>query len=170
MYRVNQRSAIFALAMLVLGIDWFVGRYIRFPITFVLPVFLMGWQHGRWLAILLASIMIAIRLSYSLYWDTGIPDWKVYEVVNMLIRLGVLVVVAYLADRVGTQERQLREEIKVLKGILPICSFCHKIRNEANQWERIDEYITEHTEAKFSHTFCPDCLQAHYGEYMKGRK
>ncbi len=118
----------------------------------------MGWQHGRWLAILLASIMIAIRLSYSLYWDTGIPDWRVYEVVNMLVRLGVLV------GGCWCMARRTNGEIKVLKGILPICSFCHKIRNEANQWERIDEYITEHTEAIFSHTFCPDCRQAHYGK------
>lgn len=69
------------------------------------------------------------------------------------------------------EQRTLREalegtlaEIRTLRGIVPICSFCHKIRDEAGDWHRVDTYVTEHTHASFSHGFCPTCESTHYGE------
>jgi len=55
-------------------------------------------------------------------------------------------------------------EIKILRGILPICSFCNKIRNDSGYYERVDEYITKHSEADFSHTICPECFSENYPE------
>lgn len=49
------------------------------------------------------------------------------------------------------------EEIKTLKGILPICSYCHKIRNDEGAWDQIEAYISRHTEATFTHGICEDC-------------
>lgn len=49
------------------------------------------------------------------------------------------------------------EEIKTLKGILPICSYCHKIRDDEGAWDQLESYISRHTEAKFSHGICEDC-------------
>ena len=49
-------------------------------------------------------------------------------------------------------------EIKSLKGIIPICSYCHSIRNDEGAWNRLEKYISEHSDAKFSHGVCPDCL------------
>jgi len=49
-------------------------------------------------------------------------------------------------------------EIKVLKGIIPICSYCHKMRNEDGIWKQLEEYIGSHSGAKFSHGICPTCL------------
>ncbi len=56
--------------------------------------------------------------------------------------------------------------IKRLQGILPICMYCHKIRNDQETWERIEEYITEHSEAQFSHGLCPECAKKYYSEYL----
>jgi DNA-binding response OmpR family regulator len=53
-------------------------------------------------------------------------------------------------------------QINTLRGILPICSFCHKIRNDQESWERIEKYITDHSEARFSHGICPECAEKHY--------
>lgn len=53
-------------------------------------------------------------------------------------------------------------EIKTLKGILPICLFCKKIKDEKGYWERVDVYINKHSEADFSHCICPDCMKKHY--------
>ena len=50
------------------------------------------------------------------------------------------------------------EEIRILKGIIPICSYCHKIRNEEGAWDRLEEYISKHSDAQFSHGICPSCL------------
>ena len=58
-------------------------------------------------------------------------------------------------------------EIKVLKGILPICSFCKKIRNDQGYWEQVDVYIYKHSEADISHSICLDCMKKHHPEEYK---
>ncbi len=55
------------------------------------------------------------------------------------------------------------DEIKQLQGLLPICSYCKKVRTDDNYWDEIEHYISRHTEAKFSHSVCPDC----YVKYVK---
>lgn len=61
-------------------------------------------------------------------------------------------------------------QVKQLEGILPICSFCKKIRGEDNQWYQMEAYISLHSEAQFSHTFCPNCGREHYPEFFAGLK
>ncbi|MBC8278198.1 MAG: GAF domain-containing protein [FCB group bacterium] len=56
-------------------------------------------------------------------------------------------------------------EIKTLRGIIPICSNCKKIRDDDGFWEDVDTYIHEHTEADMSHGICPDCIVELYPEY-----
>lgn len=56
------------------------------------------------------------------------------------------------------------EEIVVLRGIIPICSHCKKVRNDDGFYEAVEHYIHRHSEADFSHTVCPDCMQEHYPE------
>jgi PAS domain S-box-containing protein len=54
------------------------------------------------------------------------------------------------------------EEIKTLRGILPLCSFCKKIRDDKGYWEQVDVYIHKHSQADISHSICPDCAKEHY--------
>jgi PAS domain S-box-containing protein len=49
-------------------------------------------------------------------------------------------------------------ELKILRGIIPICSYCHQIRDEEGAWNKIEAYITKHSSAEFSHGICPNCL------------
>lgn len=56
-------------------------------------------------------------------------------------------------------------EVKLLEGILPICGFCKKIRDKDNRWHPLESYISSHSEAHFSHTFCPNCGTEHYGKH-----
>lgn len=53
-------------------------------------------------------------------------------------------------------------EIKNLQGIIPICSYCKKVRNDKGYYEAVEAYISRQTEADFSHTLCPDCFEKHY--------
>ena len=53
-------------------------------------------------------------------------------------------------------------EIKTLRGILPLCSFCKKIRDDKGYWEQVDVYIHKHSQADISHSICPECLKEHY--------
>ena len=57
------------------------------------------------------------------------------------------------------------DETKELKGLLPFCSFCKKIRNDTGHWEKVDIYIEKHSKADISHSICPDCVKKHYPEY-----
>jgi hypothetical protein len=56
------------------------------------------------------------------------------------------------------------EEVKVLRGFLPICSSCKKIRDDSGYWNQIETYISEHSEAQFSHSICPQCVEKLYGD------
>jgi hypothetical protein len=65
-------------------------------------------------------------------------------------------------------------EIKVLRGILPICSYCKQIRNDNGYYEQLESYIHKHSGVDFSHTICPSCAQKYYPEeyssMMKNQK
>ena len=61
-----------------------------------------------------------------------------------------------LADRVRQLEEALAN-VKMLRGLLPICLYCKKIRDDLNYWQQLDKYVAQHTEAKFSHGICPEC-------------
>jgi PAS domain S-box-containing protein len=69
------------------------------------------------------------------------------------------------------KERLIRDlqkaltEVKTLSGLLPICSYCKKVRDDQGYWQQIESYITEHSELFFTHGLCPDCLTHHYPEY-----
>lgn len=58
-------------------------------------------------------------------------------------------------------------EIKTLRGILPLCSFCKKIRNDEGYWEQVDVYINKYSEADISHGICPECLKKHYPDWCE---
>ncbi len=57
---------------------------------------------------------------------------------------------------------KILSEIKILKGIIPICSYCHKMRDDKYSWEQLEKYISERSDAMFSHGICPDCLPNAY--------
>ena len=59
------------------------------------------------------------------------------------------------------------ETIKTLKGLIPICASCKKVRNDAGYWEQIEMYIRNHSEAEFTHGFCPDCMKTLYPKQAK---
>jgi AmiR/NasT family two-component response regulator len=54
-------------------------------------------------------------------------------------------------------------ELKVLRGIIPICMHCKKIRNDSGFWEQVETYISQRSDAEFSHSLCPDCARELYG-------
>ena len=53
-------------------------------------------------------------------------------------------------------------EIKTLRGILPLCSYCKKIRDDKGFWEQVDVYIHKHSQADISHSICPECMKEHF--------
>jgi len=65
-------------------------------------------------------------------------------------------------DAMGRQNAELEAalaQVKLLEGIIPICSYCKKIRDDQNSWQQLEQYISGHSEAKFSHGVCPHCFE-----------
>lgn len=60
-----------------------------------------------------------------------------------------------------------RSKIKILSGMIPICSYCKKIRDDQGFWQRVEDYISQHSEAEFSHGLCNDCMKIHFPEYAQ---
>ena len=74
------------------------------------------------------------------------------------------------------KERLIRElqeamgEVKTLQGLIPICSICKNIRDDEGSWNQMESYISQHSEAEFSHGLCPECAKKHYGEFVDDSK
>lgn len=76
------------------------------------------------------------------------------------VRVGVSVVELQqsLAERVSELEAALAH-VKLLQGILPICSYCKLVRDDQNYWQTVESYVSDHSEARFSHSICPGCYE-----------
>ena len=71
-----------------------------------------------------------------------------------------------LLMRTQEVERALRE-VKVLRGLIPICAKCKSVRTDSGDWQRLEEYIQDHSEAEFSHGICQVCLKEFYPDIFK---
>lgn len=68
-------------------------------------------------------------------------------------------------ERLIAELKEALASVKTLRGLLPICAGCKKIRDDEGYWSQIESYLQEHSEAEFSHGLCPDCAHELYGEY-----
>ena len=68
---------------------------------------------------------------------------------------------AALADKIE-ELREALDQIKTLRGIVPICAGCKQIRDDRGYWNQVEVYVRDHTEAQFSHGICPDCMKKLY--------
>jgi PAS domain S-box-containing protein len=70
-------------------------------------------------------------------------------------------------ERMITELQGALEQIKTLKGIVPICSDCKKVRDDKGYWEQVESYVQRHSDAQFSHGLCPDCVEKYFPKYGK---
>jgi hypothetical protein len=93
---------------------------------------------------------IIIAMAYILL-DNFVRLHKAYEELNI-----------NLEKRVDERTKEIimaQEQVKQLQGIIPICMYCKKIRDDEESWHQLENYISEHSEAEFSHSICPGCLE-----------
>ena len=64
-------------------------------------------------------------------------------------------------ERLVTELQDALAEVKTLQAILPICSYCRKVRDDENYWHSVEEYVARHTGSRFSHSICPNCMKMH---------
>jgi hypothetical protein len=68
-------------------------------------------------------------------------------------------------DQLILRLKEALSEVKVLSGLLPICSICKKIRDDTGYWNQLEAFIGKHSDAEFSHGICPDCAKLHYPDF-----
>ena len=161
----------FLLAMLVGIADYLTGYEIGMDLFYLFPIIFLAWYLGVKQGVVLVAVTMVIMtisniLSGKEYSRLALDLW------NTSIRFGFYIVVVFLIARLRSamQERseligELQEtlkEVKELRGILPICSSCKKIRDDAGYWQDLEAYIHTHTNAEFSHGLCKECAKKLY--------
>ncbi len=144
------------LSVAIMALEYYSGPHIQFAILLVFPLTIATVLHGRPVGIALATCLPLVRLSFFYFWRV---EWSWSLVIaDALIDVVILVGTVMLIARMARQE----EELRILEGLLPICSFCKRIRDEGGQWRQLETYIAARSPARFSHTFCPECGRRHY--------
>lgn len=96
----------------------------------------------------------------------------IFEKATMIVSVEVSVMCAVglitiNAQRVSYELSLAYDEIKTLEGFIPICASCKKIRDDKGFWNQLEKYISEHTDATFSHSICPECAEKFYSNQTK---
>lgn len=114
--------------------------------------------------------------------DVGASDYiaKPLSSIELMARVRSSIKLKLETDWRKAREKELEElnktltghieQIKTLRGFIPICSNCKKIRDEKGFWESMEEYITRHSEAVLTHSICDDCVKKIYPDYCKKQK
>jgi K+-sensing histidine kinase KdpD len=152
------------LCLVFVAFDWELVPFSIFPVVFIFPVMLVAWNRSLWLAVICAVVMSSTRILHEMAFSP--KPVPVGQVADSLICLCVLILVAALTTLLARQSRQLRRRVQQLEGMLPICSYCKSIRNEKDEWVRLEEYLSQHTEATLSHGLCPECARKEFGQFF----
>ena len=97
--------------------------------------------------------------------DAGADDYlvKPFDLEELRARVHVGIRVLTLQERLAARVIELQSalaNVKQLSGLLPICSYCKRIRSDQDYWEQVDSYVAHHSDVKFSHGICPSCFEA----------
>lgn len=152
----------------VVWLDIITSPFIVFPIFFLVPVGLATWFLGRTAGVVNAVSVVVARFWVAVTFENQfIPFWA--AVLNDTIRLVIFLGVVFLLSKIARQKHELEHRVEELEGILPICSFCKKIRNDEGEWEQFESYVTERSAAQFTHSVCTRCEELHYGSVVRPR-
>jgi DNA-binding response OmpR family regulator len=105
--------------------------------------------------------------------QAGADDYMVkpFDEAELRARLQVGVRVVQLQMSLADRDHDLEDalsRVKQLQGLLPICSYCKKIRDDRNYWQQVEQYLMERSEARFTHGICPSCYERHVKPELEG--
>lgn len=158
------------ISSLILIADLFTPQGIAGGVPYVTVVLVSLWSPRRFFTLFVAACCSLLTLIGFLYSPDGASFEQ--EVFNRFLALFTIWATAFLTlmrkhdvykreIAVAEKEKAL-EEVRVLRGFLPICSSCKKIRDDDGDWHHIEDYIITHSEADFSHGLCPKCSKSMY--------
>jgi len=170
----------------MLGVAFWIGSISLLKTHFDLAVFLL--RLFRSFIFISAAIMILIQrpekkligknlaafsmLSWGMYvlitaiWRITSSFVLQFGIMTGLHLLAAFGMVAMIVDKIQIRAEETEKLVRSLEGLLPICSYCKKIKDEHNQWQVLELYIENHSKAEFSHGICPECLKKYHPEYQ----
>ena len=160
----NSILVVIALSVVVLGfVDYVTGHELCFFPFYFLLIAIAAWKVGP-----TSSYVISIMT--SIVWFLSDISSHPYSSVlfafwNTTMQLLCFLIIAYSTSKIQFLLREKHEtsrarlsQVKTLSGWIPICASCKKIRDDKGDWQRIEEYIEERTNAEFTHGLCPECV------------
>lgn len=108
--------------------------------------------HERWQLDELLTVALVLVLALAYY---SVKRWRDLAEAN------------HAMEKKNEELRKAFGEIRQLRGILPICSCCKRIRDDAGYWHQVEVYVRDHTGAEFSHSICPECMQKLYPDFVQ---
>lgn len=154
----------------VLLLDVLFPQGVAVDVLYIAPVLLALRTEGDRPAIVAASVCSVLVVAGYYLSTPGGDLWKI------LFNRGIAIAALWIAVVLGLRNKKLAaareaalrereqamEDAKVLRGLLPICAWCKKVRDDRGYWTQIEAYIASHSDASFSHGICPECMAKHY--------
>jgi len=156
-------APILCVAVGVFILDLFLPKGVADGLLYVTPVaWIALWsdRHEASLVVLVAATCTVCAVVGFLLSPPGLL-WL--GVANR----GITIFVVWLTVGLSLRRKRVEEEVKALRGLLPICSYCKKIRDDKGYWKQIEVYIAANSQADFSHGLCPECGFEHYPDIFK---
>lgn len=161
------------LTLAIFLVDLAIPLGVAVDVLYVAVVLLSFWAPEKKFVIVVAVILTALTIGGFFLSPSGRELWKV--IANRALAVFAIWATTVLGfHRLAAEEKRARaaeeqqkayEEVKILRGFLPICASCKKIRDDEGYWNQIEVYIRDHSEAEFSHSICPDCARKLYPEF-----
>lgn len=162
-YDSNVIALCIIIAIAIFYIDSLIPLGVAGGVPYVLVVLLALWSPRKRLPIFMA---VAVTVLTILGYFTSPPGGELWKVLlNRFLAIFAIWTTAILAvqrTKLLEQRNNAIVELKVLEGLLPICASCKKIRDDEGNWNQMEVYIRDHSEAEFSHGICPDCKDKLY--------
>ena len=164
------RSFIWVIGLLlnlIIGvIDYLTGYEIGMGVFYLMPISLLSWLINRKAGIIMSVISTVTIISTDILAGKVIQNYFI-DSWNLFIHFSFFTIVVYLIyqEKMSSDKNEILilklqkalDEIKTLSGLLSICSSCKKIRDDNGYWKQIDLFISDNTNAEFSHSICPEC-------------
>ncbi|HUL44801.1 MAG TPA: MASE1 domain-containing protein [Bacteroidota bacterium] len=159
---------------------WFSLGFLNYPVAFLCAPILIGASfrfHQREIASF-NFVLTCLAVAGTLHgYGPFIRPTKLETILLLQVFIGITTIMCMVVSALTSERRklilELREmlaHVKTLAGLLPICSWCKKIRNDQGYWQEVEAYIHERSDVDFSHGICPDCLIKYKAEVLEHRR
>jgi len=153
--------------VLVAWLDIKTGLQLKLGPFYLLPVMLVAWHGGMFPGVVAAVMAASAWRGIDVFWRSSpVPGVIVFwdGFIHLLSFVAVAMFVSWARSLV-LRERALVHDlsallanVKELEGLLPVCAWCKKVRDDQGYWQQMETYISDHSKADWTHGICPDCM------------